>query len=73
HLKQSLNGWGGKRKKAKLQNEIYKLEEEKNFYIASAPDPREIDYLSCSPFRVLPARLRLLKRYLAGKEGTHKG
>jgi pyruvate,orthophosphate dikinase len=32
-----------------------------------------IDYLSCSPYRVLPARLRLLKRYLAGKEGAHKG
>lgn len=32
-----------------------------------------IDYLSCSPYRVLPARLRLLKCYLAGKKGAHKG
>jgi len=62
-LKQSLNGWGGKRKKAKLQNEIYKLEEEKNFYIASTPDPREID-----PGLLLEIKISTCKDYTTTKD-----
>jgi len=42
-LKKSATGWGGNRKKAQIQNETYKLEEDKTFYIATTPDPKEID------------------------------
>jgi len=62
-LKQSLNGWGGKSKKARIQNEIYKLEEEKTLYIASTPDPREID-----PGLLLEIKISTSKDYTLTKD-----
>jgi len=41
--KKAANGWGGNKKKSQIQNEIYQLEEDKTFFIATTPDPKEID------------------------------
>ncbi len=42
-VKKSSNGWGGNRKKAQVQDELYQLEEDRTFFIATTPDPKEID------------------------------
>jgi hypothetical protein len=43
NAKKAATGWGGNKKKSQIQNEIYQLEEDKTFFIATTPDPKEID------------------------------
>ena len=62
-LKKSLNGWGRNRKKVRIQNEIYQLEEEKTFYVSSTPDPREID-----PGLLLEIKISTSKDYTLTKD-----